>query len=144
MEDDARITIDPRVRWGTPCLRDTAISVAHVVALHGAGHSDDEITAACPPLTGDDVAAALAWAARRGPDALAPRPPAPGRHHPNIVVDRSIQGGVPTIRGTRITVDAVLGMWEHGFSVAEILDDYPGLTAEDVHDALAYDDLVSR
>jgi uncharacterized protein (DUF433 family) len=142
--DNDRITTDPRVRWGTPCVGDSGISVAHLVALYGEGRTLGEITEACPPLSIEDVTAALDWAARRGPDALGPRPPAPGRHHPNIVVDRSIQGGLPTIRGTRITVDAVLGMWEGGFAVSDILDEYPGLTAEDVHDALAYDALALR
>ena len=142
--ENERVTIDPRIRWGTPCVRGSDVSVAHVLALHGAGRTVGQIAEACPPLSTEDVTAALDWAARRGPDALGPRPPAPGRRHPNIVVDRSVQGGLPTIRGTRVTVDAVLGMWEDGFTIDQILDEYPGLTADDVEDALAYDALVTR
>ena len=45
-----RITIDPRVRWGTPCLGTTGITVAQVVALvrelrREAAVGDDDRTA---------------------------------------------------------------------------------------------------
>jgi uncharacterized protein (DUF433 family) len=134
-----RITVDPRVRWGTPCLRDTGTSVAHVVALDQAGFSLDRILDACPELTVADVDAALEWHVRFGDGGLGPQPPEPGVTHPRISVDPDIQGGYPVISGTRITVDAVLGLWEEGLTVAEILEEYPDLEAADIEDALAYD-----
>jgi uncharacterized protein (DUF433 family) len=134
-----RITVDPRVRWGTPCLRDTGTSVAHVVALDRAGLSLDRILNACPDLTVADVDAALDWHACFGDAGLGPQPPEPGPRHPRIAVDPDVQGGYPIIAGTRITVDAVLGMWEEGLSVEEILDEFPDLDAADVDDAVAYD-----
>ena len=134
-----RITVDPRVRWGTPCLRDTGTSVAHVVALDRAGLSLDRILDSCPDLTVADVDAALDWHACFGDVGLGPQPPEPGPSHPRIVVDPDVQGGYPIIAGTRITVDAVLGMWEEGLSVEEILDEFPDLDAADVEDAVAYD-----
>ena len=141
--DQPRITIDPRRRWGTPCLRDTGISVAHVVALHRAGHDAARMLEACPDLVEADIEAALAWHRAHGDAALGPRPPDPGPGHPRVAVDPGIQGGVPTVRGTRITVDAICGMWEHGFTVGEILDEFPDLTVADVTDAVAYDGEVA-
>jgi uncharacterized protein (DUF433 family) len=134
-----RITTDLRVRWGTPCLRDTGISVAHVIALRREGLAPDEILERCPELTAEDVEAALRWYRHSFDRGLLPRPPEPRPAHPRVAVDPDIQGGYPVVTGTRITVDAVVGMWEEGFGVEEILDEYPDLTVEDVEDALAYD-----
>ena len=134
-----RITVDVRVRWGTPCLRETGTSVAHVVALDRAGFTLDRILDACPELTTADVEDALEWYDRFGDGGLGPQPPEPGAQHPRVAVDPEIQSGYPVIAGTRITVDAVLGLWEDGLSVEEILDEFPELVAEDVHDAVAYD-----
>ena len=47
-------------------------------------------------------------------------------------------GGLPCIRGMRMPVATVVGMVADGMSVAEILDDFPDLEAEDVADALRY------
>jgi len=134
-----RITMDVRVRWGTPCIRDTGVTVAHVVALERAGLDRDRILDSCPELSAADVDDALAWYACWGPDGLGPQPPDPGCGHPRIAVDPDVQGGYPVIAGTRITVDAVLGLWEDGCSIEEILEELPGLTAGDVADAIAYD-----
>ena len=134
-----RITTDIQVRWAAPCLRDTGISVAHVIALQRSGLGDDDILEQCPSLTATDIAAAAAWYERYGDRGLLPTPPDPLPGHPRISVDPDIQGGYPVIAGSRVTVDAVVGMWEDGFGVEDILDEFPDLTAEDVDDALAYD-----
>jgi uncharacterized protein (DUF433 family) len=134
-----RITTDPRVRWGTPCLRDTGTSVAHVVTLRQAGSSIDTILDACPELTVDDIDCALEWHATHGDDFLGPRPPVPGDRHPWIAVDPTMQGGYPTIVGTRVTVDAILGLWEEGMTVEDILEELPGVCADAIADAIAYD-----
>ncbi len=57
-----------------------------------------------------------------------------------IISDPAIQAGLPCVRGTRVTVDALAGLRERGFSVEDILEDYPDLTADDVLAAWAYDD----
>jgi uncharacterized protein (DUF433 family) len=134
-----RITVDARVRWGTPCLGDTGTSVAHVVALDRAGFTLDRILDACPELTTADVEDALEWYELFGEPGLGPQPPDPGPDHPRIAVDPDVQGGYPVIAGTRITVDAVLGLWEEGLRVEEILDEYPELVAADIEDAVSYD-----
>ena len=65
--------------------------------------------------------------------------------HPRIEVDPDIMVGKPVIRGTRITVELVVRRFADGYTLADILDDYPHLTAEDVHAALAYAaDAVAR
>ena len=65
--------------------------------------------------------------------------------HPRIEVDPAIMVGKPVIRGTRITVELIVRRFADGYALADILDDYPHLTAEDVHAALAYAaDAVAR
>lgn len=47
-------------------------------------------------------------------------------------------GGVPCIRGLRIPVATVVGMIADGMTEQEILDAYPDLETEDIHEALRY------
>ena len=49
-----------------------------------------------------------------------------------IVLDPAILSGKPVIRGTRLSVDFVIGLMAEGWSEAEILRNYPGLTREDL------------
>jgi len=58
--------------------------------------------------------------------------------HPHVVRIPEICGGRPTIRGTRISVQAIVGYYKQGFSVDEILAGLPHLTAAQVFDALSY------
>lgn len=55
-----------------------------------------------------------------------------------VVVDHRIMGGVPCIHGTRIPVTRVLKMVAAGITVERIIEDFPQLSAEDVHEALLY------
>mgnify|MGYP000856953292 FL=1 len=55
-----------------------------------------------------------------------------------IVSDPALMAGVPTIRGTRVTVAAVLGQLGAGLSVDELLEHYPSITRDDVSAALAF------
>ena len=61
----ARITHDPAVMGGRPCLRGMRVTVGTIVGLLGAGHSVDEILLDYPYLEKDDIHAALAYAAWR-------------------------------------------------------------------------------
>jgi len=47
-------------------------------------------------------------------------------------------GGVPCIRGLRIPVATVVGMIADGMQEAEILEAYPDLVPEDIHEALQF------
>ena len=58
-----RITIDPNVCHGKPCILGTRIWVSLIVDNLAAGATDDEILESYPSLTKDDVKAALAYAA---------------------------------------------------------------------------------
>ena len=49
-----------------------------------------------------------------------------------IVTDPEIRFGKPTVRGTRITVEDVLRLASRGLSTAEILEQYPRLTEQDI------------
>jgi uncharacterized protein (DUF433 family) len=55
-----------------------------------------------------------------------------------ITIDPDVMGGMPCIRGLRIPVATVVAMVADGMSAAEIVDDLPDLTAEDVAEALRY------
>ena len=55
-----------------------------------------------------------------------------------IVLDTSILAGKPVVRGTRLSVDFIIGLMAEGWSEAEILRNYPGLTHDDIAACLAY------
>ena len=55
-----------------------------------------------------------------------------------VAVDHLVMGGVPCIRGTRIPVATVVGLFARGQSVDAILADYPTLEAPDVVSALEF------
>ena len=61
-----------------------------------------------------------------------------------IVVDPRVQVGKPVIRGTRITVERVVGLLARGWSEADILDEYDHLTRSDIRACLAYAGAVLR
>jgi uncharacterized protein (DUF433 family) len=55
-----------------------------------------------------------------------------------ISIDPRICGGKPCIKGTRISVSLILDFLAEDMAQAELLDQYPGLTHEDVLAAIAY------
>ena len=55
-----------------------------------------------------------------------------------IVIDPAVMMGKPVIRGTRITVELILRKLAEGASEAELREDYPHLTTEDIRAAVAY------
>jgi len=58
--------------------------------------------------------------------------------HPRITLTPGVMGGKPCIKGTRITVEAIVDHLAAGESVAQVLEGYPGLSEADVRAALAY------
>lgn len=60
-----RITIDPTVRFGKPCVRGTRITVGDVLGYLASGMSEDEVLADFPQLSREDIRACLAYAAER-------------------------------------------------------------------------------
>jgi uncharacterized protein (DUF433 family) len=60
----SRITIDPNVCHGKPCLRGLRYPVEWLLELLSSGMSPDEVLADYPDLERDDLRAALAFAAK--------------------------------------------------------------------------------
>ncbi len=49
-----------------------------------------------------------------------------------ITLNPKVMAGKPVIRGTRLTVQFILGLLAHGATIEEILKEYEGLTREDI------------
>lgn len=58
-----RITIDPRIMQGRPCVRGMRITVSLVVNLVAAGMTREEIIHSYPYLEPEDIAQCLSYAA---------------------------------------------------------------------------------
>lgn len=55
-----------------------------------------------------------------------------------IEINPSVMLGKPVIRGTRITVELILRKLAEGATEAELLEDYPHVTTEDIRAAMAH------
>jgi uncharacterized protein (DUF433 family) len=58
-----RISSDPSIMVGKPCIKGTRITVELILRELGAGHSFADVLEAYPHLTEEDLRAALAFAA---------------------------------------------------------------------------------
>ena len=58
--------------------------------------------------------------------------------HPRITLAPDVLAGKPVIRGTRLSVEFVIGLMADGWSEADILANYPSITHEDILACLAY------
>jgi len=61
----SRITQDPAVMGGRPCIRGMRVTVGTIVGLLATGQSKEQILDAYPYLDGEDIAAALSYTAWR-------------------------------------------------------------------------------
>ncbi len=68
----SRITRDPAVMGGKPCIRGLRVTVGTVVGLVASGHTDDEILREYPYLEPGDIREALAYAAWRAEEVEVP------------------------------------------------------------------------
>jgi uncharacterized protein (DUF433 family) len=71
-----RITRNPEVMGGKPCIRGMRVTVGTIVGLVASGHSNAEILVAYPYLEEDDIRQALAYAAWRVQEIEVPLPSA--------------------------------------------------------------------
>ncbi len=55
-----------------------------------------------------------------------------------ITLNPKVMVGKPVIRGTRLTVEFILNLLAHGATTDEILDEYDGLTLEDIQACLLF------
>lgn len=60
-----RITFDPNVMGGKPCIRGLRVTVGTIVGLIAAGHTHEEILRSYPYLEEEDLGQALTYAAWR-------------------------------------------------------------------------------
>ena len=60
-----RITLNPDVMGGRPCVRGTRVTVGSIVGLLAAGHDRSEVLELYPYLSSVDIDAALSYAAWR-------------------------------------------------------------------------------
>jgi uncharacterized protein (DUF433 family) len=60
-----RITVDPEVRSGKPCIKGTRITVYDILEYLAGGMSEDAILGDFPDLVREDIRAVLAFAAAR-------------------------------------------------------------------------------
>ncbi|MFN6513160.1 MAG: DUF433 domain-containing protein [Nostoc sp. CreGUA01] len=65
MNYQERITIDPRIRSGKPCIKGTRITVTDVFDYLGGGMTISEVLDDFPDLTLTDIQACFAYAANR-------------------------------------------------------------------------------
>ncbi len=55
-----------------------------------------------------------------------------------ITLDPRVMVGKPVIRGTRLTVEYMLKLLASGATIADILDEYHGLTPDDIRACLLF------
>ena len=72
MEKISRITLDPDVMGGKPCIRGMRVTVGTIIGLLSAGHSEERILKAYPYLEPDDIKEALLYAMWRVEETEAP------------------------------------------------------------------------
>lgn len=58
-----RISVDPQIMGGVPCIRGTRIPVATIVRTVADGTTSDELLGKYPQLSADDIREALRFAA---------------------------------------------------------------------------------
>ena len=55
-----------------------------------------------------------------------------------ITIDPKVMVGKPVIKGTRVTVEYILNLLAHGATAAEILEEYKGVTPQDIQACLLF------
>lgn len=71
-----RISIDPNICFGKPCIKGTRIWVSLILDFMADGETESQILAAYPQLRPDDIRAALAYAAEVARERIVPVPTA--------------------------------------------------------------------
>jgi uncharacterized protein (DUF433 family) len=95
MDPLSRITHDPEVLGGRPCIRGMRITVGTVVGLLASGHTPTEILQAYPYLEMEDIQAALSFPDWRSKEVEIPLLPVPDWHRDAIRERLERQAGDP-------------------------------------------------
>lgn len=67
-----RITVDPKVMGGKPCIRNLRVTVGTIVGLIGDGKTIEEVLREYPYLEREDILEALSYAAWRSEETEIP------------------------------------------------------------------------
>jgi uncharacterized protein (DUF433 family) len=71
-----RISIDPKICFGKPCIKGTRIWVSLILDFMAGGETESQILATYPQLRPEDIRAALAYAAEVARERIVPVPSA--------------------------------------------------------------------
>ena len=74
MQNLSRLTFDPQVMGGKPCIRGMRVTVGTIVGLVASGKTVDEVLADYPYLEREDILEALSYAAWRTEEREVPLP----------------------------------------------------------------------
>jgi uncharacterized protein (DUF433 family) len=55
-----------------------------------------------------------------------------------ITIDPRVLAGKPVVKGTRLAVEFIVDLLAQGWTEAQILENYPGITREDIRACLQY------
>ena len=72
MKNLERITLDPNIMGGKPCIRGLRMTVGTVIGLLASGFSNDDILKMYPYLQAEDITEALSYAAWRSEEIEVP------------------------------------------------------------------------
>ena len=146
-----RISIDPNICAGKPCIRGHRIGIEIVLGYLAGGSSIEEVLIAYPSIDRDDVLACIAYGAEMARDCWAKIPiidlvlPLTNRSLENeqdlptrINFNPQIFGGKPIIRGRRLAVEQILEMLAAGDTDKTLLAAYPWLELADIQACLIY------
>jgi len=136
MKKELLIVSDPRIMVGKPIIKGTRITVEHIVRELGGGRTIEELLAAHPHITREQIIAALEFAIEAvrfdrahltelSRDML-------------ITSNPQVMVGKPVIRGTRITVELIMRKIAAGRTREQILEDYPHITREGIRAAVEF------
>ena len=141
-----RIESLPGVLDGKPVIKGTPIAVALVDQLLTRGYTAEAIVSNLLDITAEDVEACRRYGEEQREREHAelvrkiPKrtPEKTANWEDRIVCDPAILVGKPTIKGTRISVELVTDRLAGGWTVADVLDSYPHIRAEDVDACVKY------
>ena len=139
-----RITVNPAVCSGKPCIRGLRFPVSRLLGLLASGETREAILGAYPYLEAEDVDQALGYPAYLADEETLEVVPLDRTWRcamlkfDRITFDPNVMAGRACIRGMRITVSLVVNLVANAMSTDDILEAYPDLQAEDIQQALQY------
>ena len=66
------------------------------------------------------------------------RAPIERTEHPHVVKSADTLGGEPRVEDSRIPVRQLFDLFQAGWTIAELVEDFPPLTPAQIHDAISY------